>query len=90
MNEDLLSDFRCATCGGPTQRGHTTHSVDLTIGVIVIRHVPVAICMRCGEEWLDDVTAQAVEALLESAKRRKSQIEVLSFDETMSEMATSA
>ena len=87
MREDLLRHYKCATCGGPTQKGTTTHSVDLDHGVFVIRNVPAAICTHCGDEWLDNDTAKTVERLVLDAKRRGSQIEVIVFAESSEAIA---
>lgn len=90
MTTTLLDDFRCASCGGTTQRSTTTHSVDLKHGVLVIRNVPVAVCTRCGDEWLDNDTARELETLAQDAKKRKAQIEVLSYDEVTRETVATA
>ena len=66
-------------CGGGKEDGHTTFSVDLGDGLVVVRHVPATICNQCGEEWISNETAQQLELVVEEARRRKHQVEVLSF-----------
>ena len=71
---------RCPVCGGEKAPGNTIFSVDLGDGVVVIRSVPAQVCTQCGEEWIDDETARDVEEIVEQAKRRRHQVEVLTFE----------
>lgn len=66
-------------CGGHKEFGHTLFSVDLGEGVVVVRHVPATICNQCGEEWIDNKTAQQLENIVEEARQKKHQLEVLSL-----------
>jgi YgiT-type zinc finger domain-containing protein len=70
---------QCPLCGGEKKQGKTTYSVDLKDGVVVVRDVPAQICSQCGEEWIDAQTAQALEKIVNEAKKRACQVEVLSF-----------
>ncbi|WP_340103296.1 type II toxin-antitoxin system MqsA family antitoxin [Rhodohalobacter sp. 8-1] len=38
------------SCGGRTEKGETTFTVDFGSGVVVIRNVPATICSQCGME----------------------------------------
>lgn len=69
----------CPMCGGHKEQGHTTFSVDLGEGLVVVRHVPAMICNQCGEEWIDNETAQRLEVIVNEAHQKKHQIEVLSL-----------
>ncbi len=69
----------CPMCGGHKEAGHTTYSVDLGDGLVVVRHVPAMICNQCGEEWIDNKTAQLLEDIVVEARLKKHQLEVLSL-----------
>ena len=70
---------QCPLCGGEKRQGKTIYSVDLRDGVVVVRDVPAQICSQCGEEWIDAQTAKVLEEIVNEAKGRASQVEVLSF-----------
>jgi YgiT-type zinc finger domain-containing protein len=74
----ILSE-KCPMCGGEKESGHTTFSVDLGDGLVVVRHVPATVCNQCGEEWIDNKTAQQLETIVEEARQKKHQLEVLSL-----------
>lgn len=70
---------QCPLCGGEKASGKTTYSVDLGEGVVVVRSVPAQICSQCGEEWIDAQAARTLEEIVNEAKKRACQVEVLSF-----------
>lgn len=70
---------KCPLCGGDKRKGHTTYTVDLGYGVVVVRDVPAKICSQCGEEWIDSKIAEELENIIESAREKKAQLEVLPF-----------
>ena len=70
---------RCPLCGGDKAPGTTIFSVDLGEGIVVVRSVPAQVCSQCGEEWIDDQTAKDLEDIVEQAKKRRHQVEVLTF-----------
>lgn len=72
---------KCPICGGERETGHTTYSVDLGLGVVVVREVPASICSQCGEEWIDPQTAKTLEEIVESARSKKANLEVLPFQQ---------
>ncbi len=69
----------CPLCGGRKKPGKTTYSMDLGTGVIVVRNVQAQICVRCGEEWIDNQTAQKLESIVEEARTKQRQVEVLAL-----------
>lgn len=75
MKKTNQSD-RCPLCGGQKQPGRTTFSADLGSGVVVVRNVKATICSQCGEEWIDNKTAQELENVVTNARRKRSQVEV--------------
>jgi len=78
MRPEESSDC-CALCGGAKEPGRTTFTADLGFGVVVVRDVPATVCSQCGADWLDDETAAHIEAIVESARTKRSQVEVMAF-----------
>ena len=70
----------CPLCGGEKEPGSTTFTADLKSGVLVVRNVPAMVCSMCGEDWIEDQTAAMLERLVEDAKKRHMQVEVVSID----------
>ena len=70
---------KCPLCGGDKAPGTTIFSVDLGDGVVVVRSVPAQVCSQCGEEWIDDQTAKDLEDIVDQARKRHPQVEVLTF-----------
>jgi len=66
-------------CGGHKEAGLTTFTADLGENLVVVRRVPATVCNQCGEEWLNNETAKQLEAIVEEARAKKHQLEVLSF-----------
>jgi YgiT-type zinc finger domain-containing protein len=69
----------CPICGGRKDFGKTTYSVDLGLGIVVVRNVDAKICTQCGEEWIDNKTAQRLERIVKEARARRHQIEVVAL-----------
>jgi len=69
----------CALCGGEKRKGETTYSVDPGLGVVVVRHVPALICTQCAEEWIEADVAKELEKIVESARNKKLELEVVAF-----------
>ncbi len=67
---------RCPLCGGRKQPGRTTFTADVGRGVVVVRNVKATICSQCGEEWIDNKTAQELENVVTDARRKRLQVEV--------------
>jgi YgiT-type zinc finger domain-containing protein len=69
----------CPLCGGHKTSGETTFSADLGSGVVVVRHVQATICSQCGEEWIDDATAQRLEEIVAGARHKQLEVEIASM-----------
>lgn len=69
----------CPLCGGSKQQGTTTFTAELGFGVVVIRNVPATICSLCGADWIADDVAEQIEALVDDARRKRLQVEVVAF-----------
>ena len=73
------SESRCPLCGGVKRPGTTTYSVDLGVGVIVVRNVPAMVCDQCGEAWIDAGTAKELERMTDDARQQRRQVEVVTL-----------
>lgn len=69
----------CPLCGGRKKAGATTFTADLGFGVVVIRNVPATVCSQCGADWISDDVAGRIEALVEEARKKRLQVEVMSL-----------
>lgn len=78
MREESLKS-KCPLCGGQKKPGKTIYSVDLGFGVVVVRNVPATLCDQCGEEWISPEVAAQLERLVEEARRKKLQVEVVAL-----------
>lgn len=73
------NDDQCPLCGGNKTSGHTTFTADLGGGVVVVRRVQATVCAQCGEEWIDDATARRLEQVVNEARARHREVEVIAF-----------
>ncbi len=69
----------CPICGGTKQPGTTTFTAELGFGVVVVRNVPASVCSQCGADWIADKEAERIESLVEEAKKKRLQIEVMAL-----------
>ena len=74
-----LSTANCPLCGGDKASGKTTLTVELGYGIVVIRDIPATVCQQCGADWIDDAIAGKIENIVEEARRKHSQMEVISL-----------
>ncbi len=68
---------KCLLCKGKIGEGTTTFTVDYGNGLIVIRNVPARVCSMCGEAWIDDPVAERLEGIVQEAKGKNCQLEVV-------------
>jgi YgiT-type zinc finger domain-containing protein len=69
----------CPLCGGRQESGTTTFTAELGFGVVVIRNVPARICQQCGEAWIDDAVAEALERRVNDARVQRQQVAVFAM-----------
>jgi YgiT-type zinc finger domain-containing protein len=79
MAKSATSPGACPLCGGKKSAGYTTFTADITGSVVVVRNVKAEICSQCGEEWIDNKTAEHLEKIVQDARAKHSQVEVLSM-----------
>lgn len=66
-------------CGGRKVEGKTVYSVDLGNSLVVVRNVVAQICEQCGEEWISDKNARELERIVEEARKKKRQVEIMAM-----------
>ena len=69
----------CIICKGDMKNGKVNFPVDLGENFILVKGVPAQICEQCGEFFLKDGVAEAVEEIVRRAKRTNVEIEILKF-----------
>ncbi|MBC8204618.1 type II toxin-antitoxin system MqsA family antitoxin [bacterium] len=69
----------CPLCSGNIIAGKTTYSVDLGFGVVVVRDVPAMVCDQCGEDWINSDTAKELERITDEARRKQTQVNIVSM-----------
>ncbi|ABL66628.1 type II toxin-antitoxin system MqsA family antitoxin [Chlorobium phaeobacteroides] len=69
----------CPLCGGEKISGKTTMTVELGYGLVVVRDVPATLCALCGADWIDDSVAAEIEQIVDEARKKHSQMEVISL-----------
>jgi len=69
----------CPLCGGGKKPGMTTFTADLGFGIVVIRNVPATVCSQCGADWISDEVAGRIETLVDQAREKRLQVEVMSL-----------
>jgi hypothetical protein len=67
---------RCPLCGGEKQPGTTTFAVDLTFGVVVVRHLPASVYTQCGDGWSEDSVVVKLESIVAEARRKQTLVKV--------------
>lgn len=78
MTKDILKDS-CTLCGGTKEPGRTTFVGELGFGVVVIRYVPATVCSQCGADWIADDIAARIETIVEDAREKGNEVEVMAF-----------
>ncbi|MEA3521507.1 MAG: type II toxin-antitoxin system MqsA family antitoxin [Campylobacterota bacterium] len=71
----------CPFCNGIKINSHTTFTVDLGFGIVVVRDVPALVCNQCGSDWIDDTTAEALEQLVDNARKNHAMVEITKYED---------
>lgn len=80
---------QCPICGGSKTDGAITFTADLQETLVVVRGVPATVCALCGNEWLADATAAALEQIVEDARKKSCLFEVAQFSALVHSTAAS-
>ena len=78
---------KCPLCKGEKKKGTTTYTADLKTGIVIIRQVPCSVCVQCGEEWIGAAAAKKIEEMVEEAKVKKTQTEIIDYSAVEKEPA---
>ena len=70
---------RCVFCKGEMREGKVNVPVDLGDRFILIKGVPALVCQECGEYFVSDEVMKRLESIVEEAKSRNVEIEILRF-----------
>ena len=68
----------CPWCGGSRLAGKTRFTAELGHGVLIVKDVSAKVCSQCGEEWIDHQTAARLQDMVDQARAKGSQVEVMS------------
>lgn len=69
----------CFICKGATIKSVTTFVADLKSCLVIVRNVPCDECTQCGETFIADDVAAALDRLVNEARQAHTQIAVLTF-----------
>ncbi|PSR05316.1 MAG: YgiT-type zinc finger domain-containing protein [Bacteroidetes bacterium SW_11_45_7] len=79
--KDSEKPDKCPFCGGFIEKGHTTFTVDLQFGVVVVRDVPAFVCSQCGADWIDDSISDKLESIVDDARQKHHLVEVTTLSD---------
>ena len=71
--------MRCVFCKGEMRKGKVNVPVDLGDRFILIKGVPALVCQECGEYFVSDEVMKKLESIVEEAKSRNVEVEILRF-----------
>ncbi|HEX30572.1 TPA: type II toxin-antitoxin system MqsA family antitoxin [Candidatus Poribacteria bacterium] len=71
--------MKCVLCKGEMKEGKVNLPVDLEERFILVKSVPALICEQCGEYFISDEVMRKLELIVEEAKSRGVEIEILRF-----------
>lgn len=72
--------MKCVICKtGETKPGVATITLERGAMTLVVKNVPARVCARCGEEYLDDETLEALEKTADVAMRSGVMVEVRDY-----------
>ncbi len=61
---------KCAVCGGTLQKKTITHTQPWGDQLYRFEKVPAAVCVQCGEIWLDASTTQLIDDIIQKKQRK--------------------
>lgn len=70
----------CFTCKGGMEKTLTTYMTECDGDFLIIKNVPCLKCTQCGEEYLNGVTIQKIEAILEKFKTMLTEITIVDYN----------
>ena len=70
----------CFTCKGYMEKSLTTYMTECDGCFLIIKNVPCSKCTQCGEEYLNGVTLQKIEVILEKFKTMLTEIAIVDYN----------
>lgn len=70
----------CFLCKGNMEKATTTYMTEYNNCYIIIKNVPCTKCTQCGEEYLNGVTLQKIESILENVKSLLTEIAIIDYN----------
>ena len=72
--------MNCVICGeGNVADGHTTVTLERGATTLVVKRVPTRVCANCGEEYVDETTAEELLKTADAAAKAGVQIDVREY-----------
>ena len=69
----------CFLCKGDVEKSTTTYMTEYNGCYSIIKNVPCTKCTQCGEEFLNGVTLQKIEKILEGLKSMLTEFAVVYY-----------
>ena len=70
----------CFLCKGDVEKSTTTYMTEYNGCYIIIKNVPCTKCTQCGEEFLNGITLQKIEKILEGLKSMLTEFAVVDYN----------
>ncbi|MCI9486452.1 MAG: type II toxin-antitoxin system MqsA family antitoxin [Lachnospiraceae bacterium] len=70
----------CFTCKGDVVNSTTTYMTEYDGCFLIIKNVPCSKCTQCGEEYLNGVTLQKIERILEKLKSVLTEVAIVDYN----------
>ncbi len=71
--------MKCYSCGADTKKGTTTSVTDLGDCLVIVRNVPCYKCTECNEIFYTGDIVDALEKIIDSAKKLMQEISIIDF-----------
>lgn len=78
--KDQKVEMTCFTCKGDVKESLTTYMTECNGCFLIIKNVPCSKCTQCGEEYLNGVTLQKIETILEKFKTMVTEITIVDYN----------
>ena len=70
----------CFICKGDVVKSMTTYMTEYDGCFLIVKHVPCSKYTQCGEEYLNGVTLQKIEGILEKSKSVLTEVAIVDYN----------
>lgn len=70
----------CFMCKGNLEKATTSYMTECNGCFIIIKNVPCKKCTQCGEEYLNGVTLQRIEDILQKIKSLLTEVAIVDYN----------